>query len=221
MGTVEQRWVASLVLSICLASATSQAALPLTPSTTYIANSTPAIKAADLNALQAYLAGIYSAIFSVKALVIDGTGGASVAGTAGTLQLSGAFGSATTYPSTSIPSGRLYSDTVSLGYCRAYWDGASMVMVRGANVNTVTRNGIGDYTVLFNSAMVSPATAEVAITMGVNPSDPLHGFVGNPLIITDGGSGKLSVRFLTLDPNAAAKVDTNVSGNFFIEVKGR
>lgn len=50
-------------------------ALPLSRSTTYLPGGVPKIKAQDLNDLQDYLAGLYAAGYSVKALSIDGTGG--------------------------------------------------------------------------------------------------------------------------------------------------
>src|SRR5690348_9530501 len=52
---------------------------PLSPTTTYSPSSTPSIKAQDLNDLQQYLySGLYSGLFSIKALTIDSTGGVSV-----------------------------------------------------------------------------------------------------------------------------------------------
>lgn len=53
-------------------------AAPLSPDTTFVDDSTPAIDAATLNNLQTYLySGLYSAQNSIKSLTIDGTGGAS------------------------------------------------------------------------------------------------------------------------------------------------
>ena len=68
----------AMALAIVACTRIAVAGLPLTPNTTYVANSTPVIKANDLNQLQTYLSGLYSALYSVKALVIDGTGGAGV-----------------------------------------------------------------------------------------------------------------------------------------------
>lgn len=195
-------------------------AWPSTPLTSYVANSTPTIKAADLNAFQSGINGIINGTYSLAAAVIDATGGLVVAPPAGSLQVSGADISNTAVPSTSVPSGQMFQDTVCLGYCRAYWDGAAMVPVRVANVRSLVRNGTGDYTVIFNATMASPATAIVEITMGINPTDPNRGFIGNPLQIKDDGSSRLEVRFVTIDPVAVAKLDTNVSGNFIVTVRG-
>jgi hypothetical protein len=60
-------------------------ALPLSSSTTYVATTTPSIKAQDLNDLQKYLSGLYSNLYSIKGLTVDGTGGA--AGTAASGQV--------------------------------------------------------------------------------------------------------------------------------------
>jgi|SRR5579871_1814606 len=66
-------------------------AWPLTPLTTYVANSTPAIKAADLNALQKFDNDVMLANLSFRALKIDGTGGVDLSGAppaAGSLSVS-------------------------------------------------------------------------------------------------------------------------------------
>lgn len=62
-------------------------AWPSTPLTTYTANTAPAIKAFDLNAFQSGINGIINGTYSLKALVVDGTGGSIVAPTANTLQI--------------------------------------------------------------------------------------------------------------------------------------
>ena len=53
--------------------------MPLSPNTTYVAMSTPSVKANDLNDLQNYLSGLYSGIYSIAGAVLDGTGGAGPA----------------------------------------------------------------------------------------------------------------------------------------------
>jgi hypothetical protein len=49
-------------------------ALPFSPNTTYIAGSTPTIKAQDLNDLQTYLSGLYTGVYSVAGLRVDSVG---------------------------------------------------------------------------------------------------------------------------------------------------
>ena len=65
-------------------------AWPLTALRTYVANTTPTIRASDLNDLQSGVNGIVGATYSLKAVVVDGTGGAVVAGRAGTGKVSAA-----------------------------------------------------------------------------------------------------------------------------------
>ncbi len=62
--------------------------LPLSPSTTYSAGTTPAIKAADLNDLEKYLAGIYAGQYTIKSLDVDGTGGNSAGASSGSVRVS-------------------------------------------------------------------------------------------------------------------------------------
>jgi hypothetical protein len=49
--------------------------LPLSRNTTYVPGSTPTIKAGDLNALQDFLAGLYTNTYSIAGAVIGGLGG--------------------------------------------------------------------------------------------------------------------------------------------------
>jgi hypothetical protein len=48
--------------------------LPLSPNTTYVPGSTPAIKAVDLDDVQTFLSAIYSGVFSIKRMRFDGAG---------------------------------------------------------------------------------------------------------------------------------------------------
>jgi hypothetical protein len=56
-------------------------ALPFSPNTTYVASGTPSIKAQDLNDLQKYMGGVYSASYSLKGIRMDGVGGVASAPT--------------------------------------------------------------------------------------------------------------------------------------------
>lgn len=131
--------------------------LPLTPSTTYVANSTPVIKAQDLNDLQKYLAGMYSATYSVKALVVDGTGGNATTGTPGAVRVSSTVSAFTTTPPFAMPTvpiGELNREQCLLGAVRCHIDfvTGNIFSAGGFNVASVVRSGLGQFVVTFNNA---------------------------------------------------------------------
>lgn len=193
-----------------------------------------------LTKLRQLVAGVRGAIFgdfagavqrTLKSLSVDGTGGAVSAAAAGDIAASGKVSasgivssattrSGTAVPSTTSPHGDVTKDSVIVGYARGYWDGSAMVAVRVFNVRSMTRNSMGDYTVIFNSTMASPTTAETQLTMGVNPSVVAHGFTGNIVSTADDGSSRVAVNFVTIDPNAGALLDTSSISHFFLEVRG-
>lgn len=150
---------------------------------------------------------------------VDALGGATSTIPVGSAKVSGAHVSGTTVPTTSLPQGSIYEDTLCAGWARGYWDGANMVLVRGANVLSLTRNAMGDYTVVFNSVVTSPASAEVKLTMGINPSVVAHGFIGNEYAIADDGAGRVSVSFYTIDPNAGVLLDTSAISHFHLSIR--
>src|SRR5690349_3399956 len=98
-------------------------AWPLTPLTTYLPGSLPAIKAADLNAIQSAINRGFLGTYSYAGIVVDGVGGQDAAPIAGGLKTSGpvvaggpvtvggtAFGKSSL--PTPIPApGAIYSDT--------------------------------------------------------------------------------------------------------------
>jgi hypothetical protein len=132
----------------------ASAGLPLTPSTTYVANGTPVVKAQDLNDLQKYLAGLYSAIYTVKALVIDGNGGASASGVAGTVQVSAAtsgFSNAAPFALASVPFGQVGKEQVILGAARCSVAAGVISSCGGFNLKSATV-AAQVYTVQFNTA---------------------------------------------------------------------
>lgn len=68
-------------------------AWPFTPITTYVAGTTPTIKAYDLNQLQAYINNLINGDRSVKKWIVDGTGNVDTSAyTAGAATLNGASG---------------------------------------------------------------------------------------------------------------------------------
>jgi len=65
-------------------------AWPITPLTTYLPGSTPAIKASDLNAIQDAINKAFLGKYSFAGLIVDGVGGNAAAPPAGGLSLTGA-----------------------------------------------------------------------------------------------------------------------------------
>ena len=157
---------------------------------------------------------------SLRGLVVDAQGGNTVTPPAGSIQATGGTGSGTTAPTTSYAAGVMFRDSVCLGWARGYWDGAAMVLVRGENIRSLTRNSTGDYTLVFQPGLTSPATAYVDVTLGVNPSVVAHGFVGNVVSISDDGSGRASVNIITTDPNTGTLLDTSAISQFYVALRG-
>lgn len=134
-------------------------AWPLTPLTTYLAGGSPAIKAFDLNAIQAAINSIVGGVLSLKALVLDGTGGLAVAPRDGTGVCTGTV-SSTTFPSPlSYPAGGVLArGTLPIGWAVVASTG---VLLNGFNVLSgpgVVRTGAGVYEITFNA---EPSTASV------------------------------------------------------------
>lgn len=123
-------------------------AWPSTALTTYVAGSAPTIKAFDLNAFQSAINGIVNATYSLAAVVADGTGGAIVATTAGTTQVSATL-TETTVPGTARAVGLDCVGTRVWGW--VYFTGGGSVS-RGYNVKSFSRVAAGLYTVEFYGA---------------------------------------------------------------------
>ena len=181
-------------------------AWPSSPLTSYLAGSTPYIKAADMNSLQSGINGIINATYSLKAAVIDGTGGSIVAPVAGTLKLSGtASGTAT--PTTTVPWGTVYKEGLLFG--GAYVDGAG-VFQAGYNVKSTTRIGAGHYEVLFNGAPTNVGRCRGQVTPYFNAVAQIAELNGMSLV----GADLKAVVFIYNTAGALA------DGGFQIDVAG-
>lgn len=175
-------------------------AWPLTPTTSYVANSTPVIKASDLNLWQTTFNAIFLATYSLKAVVVDGTGGSVVVPVAGTLKVSGSASSAA-IPGTAVAAGLMYREQVLHGFVRAYWNGAAIVIVRQINVQSVTRAGPGSYDVLFASTLTSPADAVPIATPFNHPTVVARGAIISLAPVT-ASAGRAQVAFWITDTDA-------------------
>lgn len=163
---------ALLVLTLCALPLATMGALPLTPSTTYVANSPPPIKAQDLNDLQTYLAGLYSAVYTVKSLVVDGTGGAAASAPSGAVTISTSFGGYATsapYATGSLAWGSQGRESGLLCGGRCALGAGAIIACGGPNIRSVVRNGTGIYTVTCNTA----GPNNVRHFANVTASDPL------------------------------------------------
>lgn len=127
-------------------------AWPSTPLTTYVAGSAPTIKAFDLNAFQSAITGIVNATYSLAAVVADGTGGAIVATTPGTTQVSATL-TETALPGTARAVGLDCVGTRLFGWANFTGGGT---FKRGYNVKACSRTAKGSYTVEFYGAPADP-----------------------------------------------------------------
>lgn len=131
-------------------------AWPNTPLTTYIPGMPPAIQAADLNAFQSAINRIINGTYSLRGVVVDGTGGSVVVPTVGAV-LVAALLTGTTVPTTAYADATLGVGTVCSGWAR--FTGAA-ALLRGFNVELVERTPLGaaqgDYRITFCNKRSDP-----------------------------------------------------------------
>lgn len=173
--------------------------LPLSPSTTYVPNSTPPVKAADLNDVQKYLAGLYTGVYSVKSLDVDSVGGGPSLALPGTLQLYATF-TGTTAPTPALRAGALTSAAIPLGW--AYLNSGG-TLIRGYNVFSTSRVSAGYYEVVFNASPADPSNSCAVASPRQNLAPAMSG------TFAFGSSGKQGVRVAIWDKNGAP-LDSNV-----------
>ena len=161
-------------------------AWPNTPLTTYIANTTPAIKASDLNAFQAAINRIINGTYSLKSVVIDGTGGTVTAPPTGTLSVTSSA-SAASLPGTAISFGTSYKEALIFGFARC--DAAGTVTTN-YNAKSSTPVAVGQYEVKFNGLPANIARATAQATGNFNAAARI--FEVNS-IANDAGDTKVTV----------------------------
>lgn len=154
-------------------------AWPATPLTTYSAGTTPTIKAFDLNAFQSAINGIITGTYSLKGLLLDGTGGNVVAPPPGAAQVTAQL-TGTSAPTTPFTVPTLGTGNVLGGWANV--NGATATLNRGFNVYSIARTAgapIGDYEVTFHGVRADPNFAGcwatvidtgTAAACGVKPS---------------------------------------------------
>ena len=191
---VKKLYIAALVLLVPLL---AYAALPLSRSTTYVAGSTPAITAGDLNALQDWLAAIYSGTHTVKSGAADGVGGVSVGMQPGTF-LAGRYAAETSVPTTTvIEAGQVNRESVPTGM--AHLDAACGIY-SVFNVGTITPGvpGVCVLTFQFKPRNTDPNRTIVHVTE--------HNATNvrcRPTVLALDGSNNLRVTVACQDPAGA------------------
>ena len=130
-------------------------AWPATPLTTYNAGVPPSIQAFDLNAFQSAINGIIGGTYSLKAVVIDGTGGSVVVPVAGTSKVSANL-TETSIPGTARSKGTDCIGTRLWGWVNFTGAGTVKRHFNSASAGPGIRTGVGSYTVEFYGAPADP-----------------------------------------------------------------
>lgn len=164
-------------------------AWPLTRRTTYVANTAPAIKAADLNAMQDVVGDMLEGDYSYKGLVIDGTGGAAATPVAGSIKVSRTI-VGSTMPTASAAAGELPKSLIPI--CWAHIDAVAGLQ-QGANVVGASRSALGVFSVTCNRLTANPTKDTVVVT--VDSASPR---VATAVPYSDGGNTAATVRIWDL-----------------------
>jgi hypothetical protein len=148
------------------------AAWPTTPLTTYVSGTTPAIKAADLNAFQTAINKGFLGEYTYKGIVVDGTGGAGTTPNAGSVTVS-RTATGTSAPTTQLAGGELNQGDGAGGVGEHQCRGG--ILVRGLNVyddpgvlGGATHTGAGLYDVIFHAVPTNPLTGACFVTPKVS-----------------------------------------------------
>jgi len=167
-------------------------AWPLTPLTTYLASSLPAIKAFDLNAIQNAITRIVRGTYSLAGIVLDGNGGGDANPPPGGIRASGAVSAAnlaataaTASPIVTLAANgfgatapqrkTLYADTLLYAAAVVHIDGT---LQAGFNIARVTKPGTGQYDIRLavpSEAAFAPlpsALVPVACAYGITVAFP-------------------------------------------------
>lgn len=148
-------------------------AWPLSSLTSYVAGTTPAIKAFDLNAIQGTIVDTINGEVTLASLTLDGTGGSAVVPTVpGTAKISAVVAGATA-PNTSLARGVLGKESVIIGW--ATINGATGALIFGANCKASARTGAGQYTVDFNPTDAGVTDAGATVTASTGTAASRHG----------------------------------------------
>lgn len=140
--------------------------------TAYVAGTTPAIKAFDLNEIQGTIVDMVNGEVTLASLTLDGTGGSAVTpAVAGTAKISASVAGGTA-PNTSLARGVIGKESVIIGWATISAAGALIV---GVNVKASARTAGGQYTVDFNPSDVGLTDAGASVTASTGIGAARHG----------------------------------------------
>lgn len=167
---------------------------PLSRYQDFVDNVAPAIVAAFLHALQDALIKIYDGTQSLKALVVDGTGGSAVAPTAGDIVASrslraGRAVAGNTTPTGAVEAGELVKELVPVGWVNLLGNGT---LQRGVNIYAAARTAQGLYDITFDVILANPTKACPVVTV-FNDGTPRH-FNSNAAATGVGGRVKVTIQ---------------------------
>jgi len=176
-------------------------AWPLTNLRTYIAGTTPTIKASDLNSIQTSIVDLFTGNKTVKSLSVDGTGAAASTAVSGTVRVSATVSGT---GATTVAVGDIYKDTTAVAWGVVQYTGATTVaLTRGANVASVTRNAAGKISVLLSTSaanILAPSIGLIAASYTTWRLEPAN-------------LGNVSFQIVLAD-NAGTPIDLAVSDGF-------
>ena len=195
---------------------------PLSRYQDFVDNTVPAITAAFLHALEDAQGHVYRGTQTLKALVVDGTGGAAASPTAGDISASRSLRVGRTSAGSSMPTATVDLGEVTRGQVVAGWavyDGASMT--RGVRVTSFVRNGTGDYTVTFSPVLVDAANV-VPLCNIVVGSGSIVGIVLPfvDLSVSGGGLVVAHVRTRVLGVSGSTITNTAADSPFVLALLG-
>lgn len=132
-------------------------AWPLSRYQDFVDNAVPAIASAFLHAVQDAQNHVYRGTQTLKALVVDGTGGAAATPTAGDIVASRSVRVGRAVSGTSAPTPSAALGEIGVGVSAWGWgacDGTGLT--RGVRVDSFVRNAAGDYTITFSAGLGDP-----------------------------------------------------------------
>lgn len=179
--------------------------------TTYVANSTPAIKAADLNALQDGIIRLVGGTWDLQGVTLTaGTPGSIVAPVPGSLIASRSVYSTTIPTPSTLSEGEHFRESAPAACGSFAGTGMGLILKSGFGIAARSRITTGDYTVTLQR-VPSGLTADnvVAVVSGIAD------LIASASVSLDGANRPvLSVRLYAITPGSPANL-TAVDSNFF------
>lgn len=134
---------------------------PPTRNRTYVDGVTQ-IPAGDMNDAQDLEIGLCTGTKSIKAITVDGVGGAAATPVSGTIGASASVAGSST-PTPSFTGGLTYKESPPFAFCKV---NAAGTFITGMNIASIAHGGTGSYTVTLSTAAAS--TAKMLVIIGAN-----------------------------------------------------